>query len=64
MESVQTKGDRILPERQKNHNENIKFQVLYFRRKTSEMEEMGSIKPMGVKQGKRDQNRIQCGVLT
>lgn len=29
MESVQTKGDRILPERQVNHNENMKFQALY-----------------------------------
>ncbi len=31
MESVQTKGDRILPERQMNHNENIEFQALYYR---------------------------------
>ncbi len=29
MESVQTKGDRILPERQVNHNENIEFQAGY-----------------------------------
>ena len=30
MEAAQTKGDRILPESRENHNENIKFQALYF----------------------------------
>jgi hypothetical protein len=49
MESVQTKGDRILPERQENHNENIKFQALYFKRIVDKMEVMNSIKPMAGK---------------
>ena len=49
MESVQTKGDRILPERQENHNENIKFQALYFKRIVNKMEVMNSIKPMAGK---------------
>ena len=48
MESVQTKGDRILPERQENHNENIKFQALYFKRIVNEMEVMNTIKPMAM----------------
>ena len=40
MESVQTKGDRILPERQANHNENMKFQALYSKTTGNEMKDI------------------------
>ena len=52
MEAVQTKGDRILPERQENHNENIKFQALYFKRTKMKMEVLGNLKRGAVNEDK------------
>ncbi|MEJ2900074.1 hypothetical protein [Acinetobacter sp. NS-4] len=46
MEAVQTKGDRILPESQENHNENIKFQAVYFKRTIMKMEGVENLKLM------------------